>query len=61
MERRNINMITTNEKQTTQQQEFITDLITYLTRVNDEMILSFVADIWLKIPKTDSHPSTGTV
>ena len=45
MERRNINMITTNEKQTTQQQEFITDLITYLTRVNDEMILSFVADL----------------
>lgn len=38
-------MITTNEKQTTQQQEFITDLITYLTRVNDEMILSFVADL----------------
>ena len=45
MERRNINMITTNEKQTTQQQEFITDLITCLTRVNDEMILSFVADL----------------
>lgn len=38
-------MITTNEKQTTQQQEFITDLITCLTRVNDEMILSFVADL----------------
>lgn len=45
MERRNINMITTNEKQTTQQQEFITDLITCLTRVNDEMMLSFVADL----------------
>lgn len=45
MERRNINMITTNEKQTTQQQEFITDLVTCLTRVNDEMMLSFVADL----------------
>ena len=34
-----------NTKQTTQQQEFITDLVTCLTRVNDEMILSFVADL----------------
>lgn len=38
-------MITNNEKQTTQQQEFITDLVTCLTRINDEMILSFVADL----------------
>lgn len=45
MERRNINMITNNEKKTTQQQEFITNLVTCLTRVNDEMMLSFVADL----------------
>ena len=39
-------MITTkNVKQSTQQQEFITDLVTCLTRVNDEMMLSFVADL----------------
>lgn len=46
MERRNINiLITNNEKKTTQQQEFITDLVTCLTRINDEMMLSFVADL----------------
>lgn len=38
-------MITNNKKQTTQQQEFIADLVTCLTRVDDEMMLSFVADL----------------
>ena len=38
-------MITNNEKKTTQQQEFITNLVTCLTRVNDAMMLSFVADL----------------
>ena len=34
-----------NTKQTTQQQEFITDLVTCLTRIDDAMMLSFVADL----------------
>lgn len=38
-------MITNNEKKTTQQQEFITDLVTCLTRIDNEMMLSFVADL----------------